>query len=166
MPRVLSRRALFATLGGSAAAAVVPRAAHAQTPPPGPVVVHRLPIRVADTRTDSFPGRKLESGDDAAFSVAFGLSEDALASSVFLNVTITETEGAGFLAVRGDDPSGMEPPVLHSNINWSTNNLTLANLVLSTVGAENSVAIKVGGNGRTHVVLDVLGYIPFTPTTP
>lgn len=165
MPRVLSRRSLFATLGGTAAAAVVPAtAAHAQTPPPGLLVVHRTPVRVADTRTDSFPGRKLQSGDDAAFSVGAGLGEDAFASSVFLNVTITETEGAGFLAVRGEDSSGLEPPPRHSNINWFSNGVTLANLVLSTVGSENSVAILCGGNGKTHIVLDVLGYVPF-PTT-
>jgi len=164
MSRVLSRRALFAAVGGSAAALVPFRAAGAQTPPPGRLVVHRTPVRVADTRTDSFPGRKLVAGDDAAFAVGAGLGTEGFASAVFVNVTITETEGAGFLAVRGDDSSGEEPPVVHSNINWFENGVTLANLVLSTVGAENSIAIRVGGNGRTHVILDVFGYVPFEVT--
>ena len=73
-------------------------------------------------------------------------------------------EAAGFLAVRGDDNSGLEPPPRHSNINWFSNGVTLANLVLSTVGVENSVAILCGGNSKTHIVLDVLGYVP-VPTT-
>jgi len=169
MPRVLSRRSLFAALGGSAAAVAVPavRAAASQPVPGSPFVVHRTPVRIVDTRTDSFPGRKLAAGDDVSFSVAAGTGGD-FATSVFVNLTITETEGAGFLAVRGEDLSGEEPPVRHSNINWFEDGVTLANLVLSTVAGENSIAILCGGNGRTHVVLDVLGYVPFqvTPLPP
>jgi len=48
-----------------------------------------------------------------------------------------------------------------SNINWWTSGLTLANLTLSTVGGENALEVHCEGNGRTHVIVDVQGYVPF-----
>ena len=164
MSRALSRRSLFAALGGSAAALVPFRAAGAQTTPPGPFVVHRTPVRVADTRTDSFPGFKLDATHGVVFAVSPGTGGD-LATSVFVNVTITETEGAGFLTVSPADDSGEAPPPQHSNINWFENGVTLANLVLTAVGSESSISISCGGPGRTHVILDVLGYVPFVSPT-
>jgi hypothetical protein len=81
--------------------------------------------------------------------------------SAFLNVTITATEGAGFLRVRGSDSSGEQPVPATSNVNWSQNGQTLANLALTTVGSEFGVEIFAGGAGRTHVIVDVQGYVPF-----
>ena len=81
--------------------------------------------------------------------------------AAFLNVTITETEGSGFLRVSGTDSSGERPIPVTSNVNWSQNGQTLANLVLTTVGSEAGVDIFAGGAGRTHVVVDVQGYVPF-----
>ena len=54
--------------------------------------------------------------------------------AAFLNVTITATEGAGFLRVSASDSSGERPVPVTSNINWSEAGQTLANLVLTTVG--------------------------------
>ena len=39
--------------------------------------------------------------------------------------------------------------------------MTLANLALSTVGGENSIAVYCLGLGRSHVIVDIEGYVPF-----
>ena len=47
-------------------------------------------------------------------------------------VTVTQTEGAGFLVVTGSDATGLRPDPTTSNVNWWSDAQTLANLVLST----------------------------------
>jgi len=149
---MLSRREVWTTLG---------RAAPAQMPPSGPVVALATPVRVYDSRTDPIlPGRrKLQSGDSVIVTV-FGF--EGFATAVFLNVTITQTEAAGYLVVFASDPSGERPLPSTSTINWSTSGVTLANFAVSAVGAENGVVVHCDGGGRTHVVVDVYGYVPFT----
>ena len=114
-------------------------------------------------RTDVSPGRKFESGDRIAVSlgpVVIGLPALQEASAVFVNLTITETEGAGFLVVTGSDATGQVPEPTTSNINWWSTGQTLANLVLTPLGFENSISIGCAGVGRTHVICDVCGYVP------
>jgi hypothetical protein len=48
-----------------------------------------------------------------------------------------------------------------SNINWQPTNQTLANLVLTTVGGENALEVHCDGGGRTHIIVDVFGYVPY-----
>ena len=105
-------------------------------------------------------GAKLVTGNAIAVTVSVP-DETRLLMAAFLNVTITATEGAGFLRVGASDSSGERPVPVTSNINWSQVGQTLANLVLTTVGSESGVDIFAGGNGRTHVVVDVQGYVPF-----
>jgi hypothetical protein len=81
-------------------------------------------------------------------------------------VTVTETEGAGFLRVFASDLSGEQPVPETSNVNWSANGLTLANLALTGVGGESGVEIFCGGAGRTHVIVDLQGYVPFDLLQP
>ncbi len=81
--------------------------------------------------------------------------------AAYLNITITQTEGAGYLVVRGSDLSGERPLPPTSNINWSATGQTLANLVLTVVGGENGVEVHAEGSGPTHVVVDLQGYVPF-----
>jgi len=81
--------------------------------------------------------------------------------AAFLNVTVTQTEGSGFLRVTGSDLSGERPDAKTSNINWFAPNQTLANLALTSVGGENGIQVFCGGGGKTHVVVDIMGYIPF-----
>ena len=148
----------LATMSGAARAATVTGTVT------GPVVVLIEPIRVFDSRTapPGLGGGKLVSGSSTGVSVGVlverGFVENPVA--VFVNVTITETEGAGFLLVRASDLSGNRPLPATSNINWSTNGQTLANLVVTTVGGENTLEVHAGGNGRTHYILDVQGFIP------
>jgi hypothetical protein len=164
MSRLLSRRRLIAAGGVAAVAAplaTVTPAAAATTA--GTLKTLMQPMRVFDSRRpDNFFGRKLTSGDVVAVTVSPAYEGDDLATAVFVNITITQTEGAGHLAIVGDDLSGDAPPPTTSNINWSTSGVTLANLALSTVGGEHAIAVWCGGFGRTHVIVDVFGYVPFT----
>lgn len=163
MVAFLSRRRLLAAGGIAAALPFAPSPGRAQTPPlGGELITLRSPVRVYDSRSDLVPlgGAKLQSGHSVAVTVSSAfLGEFAL--SVFMNVTVTQTEGSGFLVVRGSDLSGEEPLPPTSNVNWWTGGLTLANLVLTTVGGENAVEVHCDGGGRTHLVCDVQGYVPF-----
>jgi hypothetical protein len=158
---MLSRRELCVAAGGAATILLPGHSAAAQSPPAGPLVALLTPVRVYDSRVDPIlPGRrKLQSGDSVIVTVA---AYEGFATAVFLNVTITETEGAGYLVLFASDPSGERPLPSTSNVNWWTSGLTLANFALSAVGAENGVVVHCDGGGRTHAVVDVYGYVPFT----
>jgi hypothetical protein len=129
----------------------------------GQLVVLRAPVRLFDSRTTppSLGGGKLATGSSVAVTVVADVPNGVVAAA-FLNCTITETEGSGFLVLRPSDLSGEVPLPNTSNINWSTSGQTLANLVLTAIGGENAVEVHAGGlAGRTHVVVDLQGYIPF-----
>jgi len=162
MPRLFTRRAMVAA-GGAAALAPVSFAAVARAAPPsGSLITLLTPIRIYDSRIDIVPlGRaKLTSGTTVIVTVSVP-DETRFLVAAFLNVTITETEGSGFLRVSGTDSSGQLPVPATSNINWSQSGQTMANLALTSVGSEFGVDIFAGGGGRTHVVVDVQGYVPF-----
>jgi hypothetical protein len=162
MPRLFSRRAMV-TAGGAAALAPVSFAGVARAAPPsGTLVTLLTPIRIFDSRVDDVPlGRaKLATGTTLIVTVSVP-DETRFLTAAFLNVTITQTEGAGFLRVSGTDSSGTQPVPATSNINWSQNGQTVANLALTSVGSEFGVDIFAGGAGRTHVIVDVQGYVPF-----
>ena len=165
---LFSRRTMLAA-GGSAALMPLalragPAAARASRPAPvgGPLVTLRTPLRAYDSRTDTvlLGGDKIAA--DEAIIVTVGVpDEERFLVSVFLNVTVTETEGAGFLRVFATDPSGTIAPPETSNVNWYGDGQTLANFVLSGVGPEFGVEIYCGGAGRTHLIVDVQGYVAF-----
>jgi hypothetical protein len=172
MPSPLSRRAFFAYAGGSAGALrLAPKATALGSSTPratasdGPLVALRTPIRVFDSRSPSSPlqGRKLPSGQSVAVTLsgAFGDIQSGFASIVFVNCTITDTVGAGYLVVRGSDLTGELPLPNTSNINWTGPRQTVANLVMTTVGGENALEVHCAGPGSTHLIVDVQGYVPF-----
>ena len=127
----------------------------------GPVFVLIEPLRVFDSRTahPALGGGKLVAGNSIGIPVG-GVVDDGNPAAVYVNVTITDTEGAGYLVIRASDLTGERPFPQTSNINWSARGQTLANLVFTAVGGENTLQIYAGGVGRTHFILDVLGYIP------
>jgi hypothetical protein len=166
MSRPFSRRRMLAA-GGTAAVTVplaLPGRASAAAPG-GQLKTLISPVRVFDSRepTSVLGGAKFDVGDVVSVTVSGAYQGDDFATAVFANITITQTEGAGYLAVRGEDLSGTLPPPTTSNINWSTSGQTLANLALSTVGGENAIEVHCRGLGRTHVIVDIQGYVPFTP---
>ncbi|HWL43917.1 MAG TPA: hypothetical protein VNQ73_13325 [Ilumatobacter sp.] len=165
MTRRFTRRGMLAAGGAAMAAPLAAGSTGTATSralPTGSLKTLVTPVRVFDTRApDNFFGRKLGPGDAVAVAVSGAYAGDDAASAVFVNVTITGTEGAGYLAVTAEDLSGEQPLPTTSNINWSSNDLTLANLALTAVGDEHSITIWCRGSGRTHVVVDVQGYVPF-----
>lgn len=163
MSRPFSRRRVLAA-GGTAAVALplaLPTRASAAASS-GQLKTLIDPVRVFDSREASsvLGGAKFAPGNVVAVAVSGAYDGFDVASAVFVNLTVTQTEGTGFLSVRGEDLSGLLPPPTTSNINWSATGLTLANLTLSTVGGENSIEIHCSG-GRAHVIVDVQGYVPF-----
>lgn len=170
MPRTdssrLSRRRVIVA-GGAAAVAVplVARPAAAAASSAGTLVVLSQPVRVFDSREASsvLGGDKFTVGDAVAVTVSAAYDPE-LASAVFANVTVTDTEGAGFLTVWAGDASGLVDPPGTSNVNWGAAGLTLANLALTQIGQENSIEIRCGGAGSAHVIVDIQGYVPFEVT--
>ena len=161
MSRMLSRRKMIG-VGGAVAMAPLVLAGSAAADVTGQLVVLTTPVRLYDSRSDSIPlgGAKLTSGNSVNVSAGgFGPSGSLMAA--FLNVTVTQTENSGFLRVNASDLSGERPVPKTSNVNWFATNQTLANQVLTTVGSENGIDVFCGGGGRTHVVVDIMGYIPF-----
>jgi hypothetical protein len=173
MSHPVSRRKLIGAAGAITLAPVVLDAAVAHAAPAtirtGPVYVLVDPVRVFDSRTApiSSGGGRLSTG--SSIGIPFGAAVDAVSggvdspAAVWINLTITETVGAGFLVVRPSDATGLKPLPPTSNVNWSTNGQTLANLALVTVGDETYVQVYAGGAGSTHVVVDLQGYVPITP---
>jgi hypothetical protein len=120
------------------------------------------PVRLFDSRQpDSLlGGDKLSDGDIVAI-IAAAPGVD-MVETVFLNLTITETEGAGYLSVRAFDTRDDVPPPTTSNINWTSPGVTLANAALSGVGSEQSIEVHCTGVGAaTHLIVDLQGYVPF-----
>jgi hypothetical protein len=156
-----SRRGLLGVAGGVAASLPFTRRAAAATSA-GRVVTLFRPVRVFDSRRNEFPtnGAKLNSGQGIGVPVSMAYIGNDVAESVFVNCTITQTEGSGYLVIFGSDLSGNVPDPLTSNINWSSSGQTLANLTLSAVGGENTISVHCEGGGRTHVIIDVQGYVP------
>ena len=164
MSRLFTRRGIVLAAGGAATMSpvVLHTSSASAAQPSGPLITLLTPLRIYDSRTDTvlLGGAKLAAGQ--AITVAVSVPDETrFLLAAFLNVTITETEGSGFLRVSGTDSSGERPIPVTSNVNWSQNGQTLANLVLTTVGSEAGVDIFAGGAGRTHVVVDVQGYVPF-----
>ena len=85
------------------------------------------------------------------------------AVAVFLNCSITETEGSGYLVLAPSDLSGEAPFPNTANINWWTSGITIGNAALVGVGGENAIEVACRGAGRTHFIIDLQGYIPFVP---
>ncbi len=130
----------------------------------GQVVPHLpLPIRLFDSRTSTIlpNSRKFQDGDAVSIAVSalYDVSDSEFALAVFCNLTITETEGQGFLRVVPADYSDTPPVAEHSNINWWQGGITMANSFVSPVGSEHSIVVSCHG-GRTHVVIDGFAYIP------
>ena len=164
---LFTRRKMLTTVGGAAVLAPVAMrgssvGAASTVPTAGSLVTLRTPLRMYDSRTDTvlLGGNKIKKGD--AIIVTIGVpGETRFLSAAFLNVTATQTEGAGFLRVFGTDPSGTLPIPGTSNLNWYQSGQTVANLALTDIGPEFGVEIQAGGSGKTHVIVDLQGYVPF-----
>jgi len=118
------------------------------------------PVRAYDSRNDTAAG-KLTAGQTRTISLQSGVSSSgtvlgvpAGATAALVTLTITETEGAGFVKIYSNAVA--EPPT--SNINWSQDGQNLAVATVVAVDALSQVKVT-GGNDDTHVVLDVTGFL-------
>lgn len=163
MSRLFTRRHMIGAGAVTLTPLVTATSVAAAPRPSGPLITLLTPIRAYDSRrsTSLFGGAKLAPRQRLTVTLPAFPDENRFLIAVFANVTITETEGSGFLLVAGTDSSGERPLPETSNINWSAAGQTLANLVLSTVGSEFGIDVVAGGTGRTHFIVDIQGYIPF-----
>jgi len=110
----------------------------------GPLV----PARLLDTR--EVAGIR-EAGSVTQLVIGGQGGVPATASSVVLNVTVTDPESSGFLTVY---PCGAQVP-LASNVNY-VQGVTIPNAVFAKLGAAGGVCLFT--SARTHVVVDVNGW--------
>ena len=101
--------------------------------------------RVLDTRG----GARLAPGEERVVDLGIPGARTAL-----INLTITQTIDAGYVAVFRADIAFPNS----SSINWSGPNQTLANGVITAVDATGKIKLR-GGDGSTHVIIDRIGYL-------
>ena len=163
--------------GGDTAPTVAPAAAQAG---PESAFVPIAPYRTLDTRVDGDPidaddneANKVRLDDPVSENplpvpVRFAVDQDGSqipdnATAVTYNVTVTETEGAGFVQI---DTSPGEPGAT-STVNWTDAGETIANSGVVLLGVafddDGFITAYVGGSddAAAHVVIDITGY--FTP---
>jgi len=174
MGRFLTRRKMLVAGAGAAAATPALLAGRASVAAQtstrtGPTHVELAPQRIYDSRRpDSLMGgARLESGESLLIHAGIPEGFD-FTLGVFVNCTITDTIGAGWLtlfAFLAESPApGTSNIPQTSNINWSTSGQTLANLALCPVGSEHSIEVLCDGGGATHFILDRQGHVVVTPT--
>ncbi len=164
---VVGRRSAL-KLGGLAAVGVVGAGAAALAPQvasaAGPLSYNTItPYRTVATPSFGLP--KLRSGESDDWDVWTDMNGGgqipSSAQAVTYNLTITQTEGAAFLAII---PAGAGFAGI-SNINWTARNVDLANggtvgLGFSGATGAGSVTVICGGAGSaTHYIIDITGYV-------
>lgn len=140
----------------AALAAVAPVPAPITAPDPAPVVpagasrfMAMTPQRVLDTRS----GAAVPVGGTVRVPLAGSRGIAANATAVALNVTVTESAGAGYVQVL---PTGRALVGESSNLNVAGAGETIANQVTVPLGVDGSVSVYVQGGG--HVLVDVFGW--------
>ena len=129
---------------------------------PLPTVSGVVPARLLETRSGPDMATTdhrfesigaLPSGSTLELPVAGRGGVSNIATSAVLNVTVTEPAGPGFITVF---PCGTARPTA-SNLNF-TKGLTVANSVLSKLGATGSVCIYT--TTTTHLIVDADAFVP------
>jgi len=105
--------------------------------------------RVLDTRDPGPLTGKL--GADQERTVDLGITG---AKTAVINLTVTQTGGAGYVAVF---PANIAWPG-NSSINWYEPNSDLANGVVVALDPTGKIKIRGGGGANTHVIIDRIGY--------
>jgi hypothetical protein len=108
------------------------------------------PTRAYDSRLPVNGGAKLGAGGTIELPIV-GLVVPPNARSVVLNVTATDSDGAGYLTVY---PGGSPRPET-SNVNYLTGQ-TIPNAVIVGLGPTGTV--DVFSFASAHIIVDVVGY--------
>ena len=117
------------------------------------------PFRVADTRTGTGTDlRPLSSGEIRRVQIAGVGDIPSHATAAYLNLTVTQPVGAGFLTAW---PAGSPPPIV-SNLNWSAGQ-TIPNMAVIPLSEDGSIDLRVDlpwdPSGTAEVLVDVLGWV-------
>lgn len=154
------QKSVAATIGlvlAAIALAVVgsPSTASAQQVPPGSEYVPVTPYRLLDSRDATM----LQPGT-TPLEIAGTTHVPADAVAVSLNVTVIGSRSTGYVAVQasGERYQG------HSTLNPVADK-PVANMVVTRVGDNGKVAIRVAG-APVHVLVDVVGYYVPGSSTP
>ncbi|MGW6618415.1 hypothetical protein ACWGA0_33795 [Streptomyces erythrochromogenes] len=119
------------------------------------------PTRLLDTRAGVGAAKaKVGPRSSVALKVAGAAAVPAGATAVALNVTATNTSGAGHVSVQStkDRAEGAET----SNLNFTAGQ-TVPNLVIEAIGEDGYIHLFNGGWEPVDLVADVTGY--FAPST-
>ena len=137
------------------------------------------PYRALDTRDAgkmNVDGIARDASDPSVLEffadLEIGSSDVAIpaeAIAVSFNVTITQTEGTGFLQITANNASTST-----SAINWNADGQQNANAGVTLLGAAGlggggngtaTVQVAIGGESgaRTHVIIDITGYYVAAP---
>ncbi len=122
-------------------------------PTSGPVAAGRLetfdPFRIVDTRTT----RKPRAGQTVPVNLAGRVPADAIA--VIANLTVVDTEGGGFVTAY---PLGQRLP-LASNLNHGAGEVRASAVMVKLGSASGMLGFNLYTMTRSHLVVDILGYI-------
>src|SRR6266566_7405288 len=114
------------------------------------------PCRIVDTRgpAGSFGGPSLPAGTPRNFPLPTGpcAGIPASVSAYSLNITVTNTQGPGFILLY---PTGGSQPLV-STLNYLANQ-TLANAAIVPAGTSGGVTVVAGVSGTDHII-DINGY--------
>ncbi len=110
------------------------------------------PARLLDTRAASAPAGP---GKDIRVTIAGTGTVPAGAKAALVNLTATEPQSYGHLTAY---PNGTTPPAT-SNVNYNRGQ-TVANFAVVPIGSDGTITVRNSSEGRTHVILDVVGYVP------
>jgi len=120
------------------------------------------PCRVVDTRgpAGSFGGPALAAGSPRTFPISSGpcLGIPFNVEALSLNVTVTNTQGSGFVKVF---PAGSAAPVV-STVNYSAAGQTVSNAAIVAAGSSGGITVVAGVHG-TSLIIDVNGYFAHEP---
>lgn len=117
------------------------------------------PCRLVDTRQAGFPAGYGTPSLSAGAPRNFDLNSDPLCPGIpagvgaySLNITVTNTAGAGFILIYPQ--GGAQPPV--STLNYVAGQ-TIANAAIVPAGATGAVTVIAGVSG-TDIIIDINGY--------
>ncbi len=117
-----------------------------------------VPCRLLDTRRQQDGAAPVPHGIDRVLDIvgvtACGVSP--LATTVALNITVTQTSGSGYLQVF---PANLSQPPPTSTLNFAAS-MTRSNNALVMLSTDGRIKLRpfIPANGTTHVVVDVVGY--------
>jgi hypothetical protein len=121
------------------------------------------PCRIVDTRgpAGTFGGPSLPASMPRNFPLPTGpcTGIPASVSAYSLNITVTNTQGPGFISIY---PQGGAAPLV-STLNYLANQ-TLANAAIVPAGTSGGVTVVAGVSG-TDLIIDINGYYGPTPST-